>query len=717
MDRQLVVVVHGVGVREAGGATAQVSAALIDGQTSEAPWKPHSTDDFVLHEHDDFSNGALRVPFSAHMRRFRQYGGAGEQDVARERLIADFYWGDISATGNGVVRLMVGLFKIVLGLSHAIRENAYDVFPGPGRLALGLRRLARTAPLMIHGPIAAISIVLVAGLFLTLALHGLSGRALAPGVAEVNPIAVQGVLALSAFGGGVWMLMASRVYLQRHLAIWLMISAGLVALAAAGQWFWPREMQAFYVAVDSLYFGTECQFRPGCAYLDRGFVVLGAVLMAAMAPFWVVVIACGILVQLATWARPWLGIARRAVTPILAPAIALMAVLWLVLMMALWSMILLLYKLIAALFTFHLPLGLSENLVEGYLLFAFPALLAMALLGAVGLALHIRKNLAMSRLTGADYLGQRDRLAERHRLIVAAALLSVLVLFLVAMVVYGAFVLFGCRFSWTQGCTNIQDMIRAYVGLFLVAVGAIAVLIGALGQVQLATAVAIVTDVLVYLNDHSWRSREAFEGGAEPGQAAPEATRTLTERAMGLRKGGGTFRQGYWLRRRIQSRMHVLVSRLIADFDPSRLVIVSHSQGTVIALEAIARNGADWLRQMPEGACLKLVTMGSPYTHLYNTYFPSAFADIASRRPLQRRHPGGDPATGGRLDAWVNIFRRNDFVGTHIDRQDRGKTQDDGSGWPREIAIGPRGHTDYWRDTEVFPHLREVLAWPPSDGK
>jgi hypothetical protein len=60
----------------------------------------------------------------------------------------------------------------------------------------------------------------------------------------------------------------------------------------------------------------------------------------------------------------------------------------------------------------------------------------------------------------------------------------------------------------------------------------------------------------------------------------------------------------------------------------------------------------------------------------------------------------------------VNIFRIDDFVGTHIDVPRPAAT---GNGappvWPEERPVAPNGHTLYWVDENVAPILREVLEF------
>ena len=92
MHKELVVVVHGVGVREAGVATDMVSLALhreapLAGQEQAAPqagdWVPHASDDFHLREARRFAAGPLRRTFGARLRRYRRYQAA---TITHERL-------------------------------------------------------------------------------------------------------------------------------------------------------------------------------------------------------------------------------------------------------------------------------------------------------------------------------------------------------------------------------------------------------------------------------------------------------------------------------------------------------------------------------------------------------------------------------------------------------------------------------------------------------
>ncbi len=122
MKKQVIVVVHGVGVKQAGVSSDLLAAAL---QADPEPRKelplmpPHSSDDFLMQEKRRYDVDAKASTFPARLRRYRSYGADGR--VSNERVIADFFWGDITAFGDGVIATIIAYMKVVLGLCHAIR--------------------------------------------------------------------------------------------------------------------------------------------------------------------------------------------------------------------------------------------------------------------------------------------------------------------------------------------------------------------------------------------------------------------------------------------------------------------------------------------------------------------------------------------------------------------------------------------------------------------
>lgn len=144
----------------------------------------------------------------------------------------------------------------------------------------------------------------------------------------------------------------------------------------------------------------------------------------------------------------------------------------------------------------------------------------------------------------------------------------------------------------------------------------------------------------------------------------------------------------YPVRRQMLRRFDLVLDYLQGQMpDAGRLIVISHSQGTMIATTALARR-ADL---PPE---VRLVTMGSPLGHIYQQYFPAGF-DVAD--------------LPGRLTRWLNIYRCDDFVGTAIlDPQGRIDNQ--------PVASG--GHLNYWIDHQVWDiALQDLEACPLPSNK
>ncbi len=143
------------------------------------------------------------------------------------------------------------------------------------------------------------------------------------------------------------------------------------------------------------------------------------------------------------------------------------------------------------------------------------------------------------------------------------------------------------------------------------------------------------------------------------------------------------------LRRCARQRFRAIVERLLAEQGHgSALVVVAHSQGTVLAMDFLGdEKNRDLLAGFSE---VRLVTMGSPYTHLYQTYFPTEFGSD--------RYKGKPYA----LVSWTNLYRFDDYVGTDIHRDALS-----GSAIPDNIGLGFGGHTGYFGDKRVIAEI----AW------
>lgn len=158
----------------------------------------------------------------------------------------------------------------------------------------------------------------------------------------------------------------------------------------------------------------------------------------------------------------------------------------------------------------------------------------------------------------------------------------------------------------------------------------------------------------------------------------------------------------------------------------SRIVIVAHSQGTVITSDMLRMlnlgsvagdNDLHLLRTRPdstEGIPIRLVTMGSPLRQLYAARFPDLYAWDSNADP-RLTHRG--------LESWWNVYRSGDYVGRMLFRDEKDPNRfvpghdfvlkKDGKNLPvRETCLGPGAHIHYWDETapRVIRALDQLIA-------
>lgn len=155
------------------------------------------------------------------------------------------------------------------------------------------------------------------------------------------------------------------------------------------------------------------------------------------------------------------------------------------------------------------------------------------------------------------------------------------------------------------------------------------------------------------------------------------------------------------IQQRIEARMRRVLQEVLAPGGVTHLTVVAHSQGTMIAIDVL---WLGWTRRLLEGVNVGLVTMGSPFTHLYQHYFPERYPPLfASDDPETPSWGEGLAAT---VDAWINIYRIDDYIGTRVDGR---------KGFPENHPTStPGGHMNYWSDPEALkamaPYLPRGLA-------
>lgn len=152
----------------------------------------------------------------------------------------------------------------------------------------------------------------------------------------------------------------------------------------------------------------------------------------------------------------------------------------------------------------------------------------------------------------------------------------------------------------------------------------------------------------------------------------------------------------------MQARMVQILEHFRCTTPKSRLVltIVSHSQGTMLAIEVLNSPKLDWLRE--SFSEIRLVTMGSPFTHVFQHYFSHNYPALDQPYWSNLRQ---------RVDNWYNIFRVDDFVGTVIDFPETLRST---SGFNcYNFPIKRCGHNNYWSDKQVIDLMRKQagFAW------
>jgi hypothetical protein len=690
--KQLIVVVHGVGIRAAGESSDLVTGALDEGPGG---WRRRASDDFRLFQPIEGGTATLHEDFPARISRFRQFSGHQPPPEANERVIADFYWGDVGGFKASAPQTLIGLTRVMLGLAHVVRENALSVFPvaETGRRGAFLRGLARFAALAIHGPIFAANIILALGLVGVVLFGAATSAATVFG-------GVAGLAVATA------MYTTSRSFLMRHLASYVGVF-GLLLLAFALAENWPYGAAVAAVA-DGDFIAGVCslkalEWRPSCLATYRGGPFLhGVRIQGIMVLLWSGVSAITVFFGL-RWLVTLVTNPTAARRDLIAPTLSLMALLWFLVIGLAWGSASVAYDQVgsAGLFNFSPPQGDGSTLLEVStrnqttpnevgLLFTtslrgiWASLAALVVMGALSILLLLRRRTRRSAIVPSDYLMAPDDCAESLRLIIPGlvrfGLLSMPVLILV-LIMASAFSSPGyCSVSaeppflcWMD--TNTAPLVTALVTL--------AITFGSFFLGAMSMGLYVAGDVIIYLNDFHWRRRP----GAAPSRAFAEVLLPGLQRVSNALPADA---DGYEFRNRIRSRLRLLVNDLIRSEEPDRIDFVCHSQGTVITIEELRNpdSGPVW----GAGRDMRLTTMGSPWRHLYHSYFPHAFDGFAG--PI----PG--------LARWTNIFRIDDFIGTHVG------TSTGPDVLREEVPVPPGGHTNYWRDRNVRAILQKRLSFP-----
>jgi len=650
-----VVVVHGVGDPKDGDALAGLMAGLRDSgyRQVRAAEVEHR-----VQPGDRAAGGSQVATYPVHRATMAPEDTREDgSHVAGTLELHEVYWGDLSRVKGSAAGLLLGLFDLVFGLRHVAEAAALDAQATSGEERGLCRhatrwagRAAWAAEQMARGPMLALNLLL-AGVALS---QWLLGRL--PGHPLGEPAAAASFLAPVVMSLAAWRLKPALRHRQWSLQTlnWL-LGVSLAALALAGLLRGSPGHQPFLEAITT---GMS----------------IGAFVMALAA------VSMMLLSLWAVWLlwlrRPDVPAAERHALPHRRLARALVAMnfstafgvgLFVLLVMVAWTAL-----------GMQMDEDLKARVIQGLHLFVlvWGAFLAAALT-FMGIAW------VNGRLTAAGSHRPRQRYIAHPAVCVVFLGLSLLyaALFLPMSVHIETQAwcehgmahdpgLAALRQAVTAQCLQgvpwwpaLDRMVQQYivpfehaktwaVGLTLVLLG-----FGAAMQVHALQALDVLLDVVAH-----FRTGLAAREGAGPPRPTHPTWEAITDRFVDVLTHVG----------------HV-----------QRVVVVTHSQGTTVALHALGVlevSGRPARARPLEGLRCDLVTLGSPADHLYRHYMPRTY------------RPGRQPTWVRR---WLNIYRRDDYIGTVLDF---GRAR-----WPANQPVGPRGHGDYWRDREVLQHLVPFL--------
>jgi len=634
----LVMVIHGVG-DPAPGETLSLfarSVAAADQPLSERQ------DVVWLDEKSSDPNHVQR--FATHIRKL-EIGG-------QRATLAEVFWGDLSRVRGGFVGAAFGLLEILFGLQYV----AYAAARQKGLVVSAMRWLGLVAAGILHGPVLAVTFCLA---LLTLTLSGSE---------MVWPESWRGVLwtqVLICVVCGIAISAASLgTRVTRHEGAlqfwhWVNITAMFISGLMIVKFFWLNSLVPEMVVTSEI--------RPGLIWYCRVLVWMLALLW--LAEMFVV------LALAATWIaglyRPAAG--RRALhTAFLIPTMII----------GFWGLILpLLWVTAAESMRRFLHLDDYNLLFEQAAPMLGVQVIMAGVMGVISVFVVLRYASWRSSIfwlkSGMDRGGDPPRLIVHQGLKFAAGVCATIGVALIAILSVQQ--VRGVRYEEFAAGRMLFEANHYAVGILVPMIAPVCLL-----MFTLFPRVRPVLDIVLDVINHFHFRRTTIED-------------TIDNDEFDIRET--TFENGtkYFARR---DAIHARIKNALAFFRDHTegrptLTLISHSQGTMIAIEVLNDPELAWLSS--NFSQIRLVTMGSPFTHLYQFYFSHLYPPLDTEHWQEFR---------GRVKRWINICRRDDFVGTRIDFPT--STMVPGLEYSNH-SVGARGHMNYWSDVEVLDILQREL--------
>ena len=642
---KVVLVIHGVGDPPPGGTLNRFARALA---RDEKPLVEHQSTVWL----GERSTVAHRNrTFPTHVRQLSIDGNQCE--------MAEVFWGDLSQVKRGVLGLVYGLFQILFGLRYV----AYVAADQPGLAARNLKLLGLMSSRILQGPVLAITIFLV---LITAAAFGTD---------TVWPGSYQDPLWTDALMGGCALIAVAAA------AIGLRVTSSRVVVRF---WSWlciVALWSAFLIAVkawwiDPLFPETNCDHcaHPGMIWFCRVLIVLLGLIWLVES---IVVIAMGVC-WFGAWAHP------RVYKPAINLGFLLPA-----LTVGIWGQALPMAWVLAR-------EGISKTNRIPEFVAAFDE--ALPLLGVQFLMMIIMAMGTCAVLLryfvwrGMNNISSYKRGSRPPRLIVNPLLQWML----------AACTVVGVSMVFLLCSMNVLKIgyLQTPFGMALVEVNKYAVML----MVPLAGLAIVVLpylrpgfDILLDVVNHFYFRATKLKDALDDDDEFDIQETTFASGSL------------FFSRR---DMIHCRIKKILVYYRERlrhrpELVIVSHSQGTMVAVEILNDPEMAWLSS--SFSKTSLVTMGSPLTYLYQRYFGHLYPSL--------NEPYWDNLRQ-RVDRWLNLFRIDDFVGQEVDfpvqsitKTPRSWMADFGASMPESSAhpLGPRGHTNYWDDEEALKVLRREL--------
>ena len=532
-------------------------------------------------------------------------------------VLAEVFWSDLSGTRYRGLALLVRLVTVIFHLRY-VADRAARV---PGRLARWLRFFLFFASWLLCGPIAGLSaviLILLVASYVRQFLENVFGGSLTPQGLNFTMVGLG--LATAVLGGGLVLAARRRDWDSPwQLLAWSIGITGLAVLVLAS---WLS------LSPDTLWEGRAGRFletRFGPIRTDLASVYFAALVLLTQLLFALV----AILVHLAalTWlcaVLANLGRKSRHFVPGLTAALGA-----LMLQIGLWVLIIPALAIWGFYQFFPDPLSKERSPFEP---------VQSSFLLDLGLAVIVLVALLVVCVVRCVW-GWRHQ-QDYHKLLVARTIPRLLIhWFLLGILLLIS--LFGCFVTWYSFLTGSRAFYDPLVplvegsGLWIAAA---VTLIGLFLLNPLGAGLHILMDIIGHFYQRGLRVPWPWQDAEK-----------LDHRELVTQM-------------RIEARCRRVLQEVLELGNVTYLTVVSHSQGTVIAIDVL---WFDWAERLLEGKQVNLVTMGSPFTHLYQHYFPLRYPELFLNGKFNSSKETGWGLLSHTVSSWWNVFRVDDFVGTY----------------------------------------------------